>query len=70
MNCLKRLFAGFFTFFRRGGKSRPGDIPAKLPPEALQRALMEAKYLRSEHAVDVQSLAPHELPGLPSKAED
>lgn len=48
--------------------SRPQDIPRKLPPEALQRAMREADFLRG-HAVEVRSLAEDEIPGVPRRAD-
>jgi hypothetical protein len=48
-------------------RSRPQDIPKKLTPEALEKAIEEARFLR-DHAVDVKELAPDERPGPPRQA--
>jgi hypothetical protein len=44
--------------------------PSELPPEALAKALAEAKFLHGNHAVEVRELSPGELPVLPRKAAD
>ena len=50
-------------------KSYPEDIPKKLDAETLMLALQEARFLHMQHAVDVTSLAPGELPGIPKRAD-
>ncbi len=51
-------------------KSRPEDIPKLLDAETLEKVMMEARFLHFQHAVDVKSLAPDEVPDLPKPATD
>ena len=52
-----------------GRRSRPEDIPRKMTAQALEAALREARFLAARQ-VDVKSLSPGELPGLPKRADD
>lgn len=49
-------------------KSRPEDIPKKLSPEMLEKAMIEARFLCG-NGVDVKSLAPGEIPDAPKPAD-
>jgi hypothetical protein len=50
--------------------SRPADIPKKLSPETLDKALQEARMLHARHAIRVSDLTPDEIPGLPRAAKE
>lgn len=68
---MRRLRRIFNTIMHRLGlrkPSRPEDIPKKLTPEALMLAMQEARFLYMQHAVDVKSLQPGEIPDLPRPA--
>jgi hypothetical protein len=68
-----RRLARFFNVImralgvRRG--ARPEDIPKKLDPETLARAMEEARFLFGKHGVDVRSLAAGEEPDSPKPAD-
>jgi hypothetical protein len=70
MRLLRRIL---FTLIRRcfpSKPSRPEDIPQKLPPETLHKAMSEARMLHAKHAIRVNELAPDEIPGLPRAAKE
>lgn len=68
MKLLGRLFNTIIRLLGLRKPSRPEDIPKKLDAQALQAAIKEASYLRTQ-AVDVKEMAPDELPGLPRRAD-
>jgi hypothetical protein len=51
-------------------KSRPEDIPKLLDSETLEKVMIEARFLRFQHSVDVRSLEPGEVPDLPKPVEN
>lgn len=63
MTLLKRILQRWFG-------RRPADIPGRLRPEALERALSEARFLRGQHAVSVRGLREDETPRPPEPATD
>ncbi len=68
MRRLALLFNRIIRLWGSPHSSRPEDIPQRMPPEALEKALHEARFLH-EQAVDVRPLAHDELPGLPRRAD-
>lgn len=62
---LKQLFHGLLGLLRRRRFVRPEDMP----PEAMEQALREARFLRG-HAVDAHRLAPGETPAEPRRADE
>lgn len=68
MRRVARFFNQIIRLLGFSKPSRPEDIPKKLDMAALQAAMKEAEYLRSQ-AVDVKALGPDELPGLPKRAD-
>lgn len=62
------FFNGLLVRLRTLRRSRPEDIPKKLPPEALAAAMAEARFLFGQHGVDVQGLAKGEKPEGPRPA--
>jgi len=61
MRRLQVIFNTIMGWFGHG-KSRPEDIPKKLDAETLEKAMREARFLHSQHAVDVTSPAKDEIP--------
>jgi hypothetical protein len=70
MKLLKQLFFRLARQIFPSGPSRPQDIPKKLDASSLEKAMQEARFLRSQHEVSVRPLATDEIPGLPRRAED
>ena len=69
MRLLRRLLHILLCAVFPSKASRPEDIPKKLPPEMLEKALAEARFLSGSHAVRVKELASDEVPGLPKRAD-
>jgi hypothetical protein len=63
------IFRTLLSFFGFRRPSRPEDIPHQLDAVALASAMEEARKLRANHNVDVQSLSTGELP-IPRRADD
>lgn len=63
---LARASAASRRLLRRG---RPEDIPRRLSADALERAMAEARFLFTQHGVDVRSLVPGETPDMPRPAD-
>lgn len=68
MRRLGQVFNQIMLLLRLRRRSRPEDIPKKLPPDMLEAAMKEARFLSGHHQVDVTSLRPGELPGIPRRA--
>jgi len=68
MRPLYSFFNKIIGRFRRK-PSRPEDIPKKLSAETLEKAVQEARFLHTRHAVDVTPLTKGEMPGLPRRAD-
>lgn len=69
MGRLRRIFNRIIRVMGLTAVSRPQDIPKKLTPEELQKAMQEARFLVGQHAVDVKALMRGETPGLPRRAD-
>ena len=69
MRRLRRIFNQIMGWLGWRRVSRPEDIPKKLSPEMLEKAMEEARFLRA-NAVDVRALAPGEVPGVPRRADE
>lgn len=68
MGRMRRIFNQIIGWLWRPRPSWPEDIPKKLDPETLRKALEEAKFLHST-GVDVRYLRPGELPSIPRRAD-
>ncbi len=68
MRRLRQFFNDLLARARRLRRSRPEDIPKKLPPDVLLQAMAEARFLFREHGVDVKSLLAGEEPQTPRAA--
>jgi hypothetical protein len=64
------IIAKILPLFWRPLPSRPEDIPKKLDAGTLHLAMQEARFLHSQHAVDVRALKAGELPALPRRADE
>ena len=69
MRYLRHLFNRILRNIWPKKPGRPEDIPKKLSDESLEALMREARYLRAEYRVDVQDMAPDEVPGLPRRAD-
>jgi hypothetical protein len=65
MRRLRLFFNQILMFLGLRRPLRPEDIPHVLNQETLSKVMEEARFLRSQHQVDVQNLAPGEEPGPP-----
>jgi len=69
MRRLPSIFNKIIYWLWGRSASHPQDIPKKLSPEVLAAVMREAKFLRSQHGVDVKSLEPGEIPGIPRPSD-
>ena len=69
MRLLRQLLITLLRACFPSKASRPEDIPRKISPDTLKKAMDEARFLHSKHAVDVKDIATDELPGLPRRAD-
>ena len=70
MRCLARIFNGIMQRLGFIKLPSPVDIPSRLDTETLEKVMQEARFLYSQHGVDVRTLAPGEIPDLPKPVED
>lgn len=70
MGRLRRFYNKILAFLGPRKAARPEDIPHLLDKTSLEQALSEARFLRSQFAVEVRELEAGEEAGMPRPAGD
>lgn len=69
MGRLQRFFNPIMAAFKRLWPAAPKNRAEQLPPDILEKALHEARFLSKTHGVEVQDVRPGEETSTPKRAD-